>query len=127
MHLALGARYTPRAQGSPSAGSALLGSPPRLLVLRAWLSTFSRTGEGACVLKACASQSDERIPLTLTRYDELRSLVLAAWLVEIAAVLLAVATLFWVASLAQLVAHALHRQVFYKLPVQVRYTAKLRK
>ncbi len=78
-------------------------------------------------LESLREQSDERIPLTLTRYDELRSLVLAAWLVEIAAVLLAVATLFWVASLAQLVAHALHRQVFYKLPVQVRYTAKLRK
>ena len=78
-------------------------------------------------LESLREQSDERIPLTLTRYDELRSLILAAWLVEIAAVLLAVATLFWVASLAQLVAHALHRQVFYKLPVQVRYTAKLRK
>ena len=78
-------------------------------------------------LESLREQSDERIPLTLTRYDELRSLVLAAWLVEIAAVLLAVATLFWVASLAQLVVHALHRQVFYKLPVQVRYTAKLRK
>lgn len=78
-------------------------------------------------LESLREESDERIPLTLTRYDELRSLVLAAWLVEIAAVLLAVATLFWVASLAQLVAHALHRQVFYKLPVQVRYTAKLRK
>lgn len=78
-------------------------------------------------LESLREQSDERIPLTLTRYDELRSLVLAAWLIEIAAVLLAVATLFWVASLAQLVAHALHRQVFYKLPVQVRYTAKLRK
>lgn len=78
-------------------------------------------------LENLREQSDERIPLTLARYDELRSSIHMAWLIEIAAVALAVATLFWVASLAQLVAHALHRQVFYKLPVQVRYTARLRK
>ena len=78
-------------------------------------------------LENLSEQSDERIPLTLARYDELRSSIHMAWLIEIAAVALAVATLFWAASLAQLVAHALHRQVFYKLPVQVRYTARLRK
>ncbi len=78
-------------------------------------------------LEGLRERSDERVPLTLVRYDKLRRPVRTAWAIEAVAVVLAAAGLFWLASLAQLAAHALHRWVFYKLPVQVRYAARLRK
>lgn len=78
-------------------------------------------------LEALRAESDERIPLTLARYDELHGKVRAAWVFEAAALVFFIAGLWLVALVAQLIAHGIHRVVFYDLPVQVRYVAHLRK
>lgn len=78
-------------------------------------------------LEGMRSQSDERIPLTLKRYEELSGRIHAAWAIEAAAVLLMAAGFSWVAAALQLAAHAIQRAIFYDLPVQVRYAARLRK
>lgn len=78
-------------------------------------------------LESLGKESDERIPLTLKRYDDLQGKIRAAWIVEAAAVAMAVTGLWWPAVALQLIAHGSQRSVFYALPVQVRYVARLRK
>lgn len=78
-------------------------------------------------LASLSGDCDERVPLTLGRYDVLWGRVRAAWAVEALAVVVSVVTLWWPAAALQLVAHGMHRQIFYDLPVQVRYVARLRK
>ncbi len=70
---------------------------------------------------------DERIQLTLESYDRLWGKVQVLWAIETVAVVVSAATLWWPAAALQLVAHGMHRQIFYDLPVQVRYVARLRK
>lgn len=105
-------------------------------------------------LAALAPQSDERVSLTLARYAQLWPRVRKLWAAEAvccavlaAAVMLAFGSapagvaapaafapasalaflLAAAAALGQLCVHAQHRNLFYELPVQVRWVAKLRK
>lgn len=78
-------------------------------------------------LESLGEESDERIPFTLKRYDDLQGKIRAAWVVETTAIAVAAAGLWWPATALQLIAHGIQRSVFYALPVQVRYVARLRK
>ncbi|WP_165171258.1 DmsC/YnfH family molybdoenzyme membrane anchor subunit [Adlercreutzia sp. ZJ242] len=93
-------------------------------------------------LQAIAPRSDERVSLTLARYAQLWPCVWRLWAAEgvccvvfAAAVVLAgvgvhgvvVAALAAAAAVGQLCVHAQHRNLFYELPVQVRWAARLRK
>ncbi|MCI9129721.1 MAG: dimethyl sulfoxide reductase anchor subunit [Eggerthellaceae bacterium] len=93
-------------------------------------------------LEALASESDERVTLTLERYGKLMPRVRRLWVLEGASCLLLLAAVVlaalgsaplasWacglVALLTQLMVHAEHRWLFYEIPVQVRWVARLRK
>lgn len=97
-------------------------------------------------LVALASESDERIPLTLERYRVLWPTVRRLWAAEGAFCILIIAGAFLytaaagfpdfasagtvlavVAAAGQIVVHGMHRNIFYELPVQVRWVARLRK
>lgn len=92
-------------------------------------------------LESLRSESDERIPLTLKHYAQLWPQVRKLWLAEAVCLiaLFAIAILIAkglltaafalaaLASIGQIAIHGLHRNLFYELPVQVRWVAALRK
>lgn len=94
-------------------------------------------------LKALAASSDERVPLTLERYAGLWPFVRRLWVLEallcalLVAALLAeslgavprigVAAAMVAIAVGQIGVHAAHRHLFYEMPVQVRWVARLRK
>lgn len=100
-------------------------------------------------LESLVGACDERVPLTLARYEKLWPAVRRLWILEGAscvALVVAAALFTWgaavmsvdvallaaraiagIAALAQIYVHAAHRNIFYELPVQVRFVKNLRK
>lgn len=86
-------------------------------------------------LQTEAVNSDERIPLTLNRYEKLAPHIKALWIAEgICVVVMAVCAalalplpIMALVSAGQLAVHGMHRNVFYELPIQVRHLARLKK
>lgn len=100
-------------------------------------------------LESLVEASDERVPLTLAQYEKLWPAVRRLWILEGAscvALLIAAALSTWgaavmpvdgallaahaiagISALAQIYVHAAHRNIFYELPVQVRFVKNLRK
>lgn len=92
-------------------------------------------------LEALVGESDERVPLTLERYAGFWPTVKRLWLAEgVLCVLTAAAcavaltgavsvaaAMATLAAVGQLLVHACHRNLFYEVPVQVRWVARLLK
>ena len=132
--MASAAAVVAEATGTASAAGAAWGGVP----LPLWALTVAMSVAGLALdiashrsrrrrLENERATSDERIALTLLRYDELHGKIRCAWATETAAVVLAALGIWPFATIAQLIAHTLQRIVFYELPVQVRFVSPLRK